>query len=71
MGRTAPLTATTERFMKSERQPTRKFREVPLHSQLIEQGLLDYAKSRGARPLFYDPRSSRGGKWILSAIQQT
>jgi integrase len=41
---------------------TRTFREVPLHSHLIDQGLLDYAKSRGTRPLFYDPRRSRGGK---------
>ena len=41
---------------------TRTFREVPLHSHLIDQGLLDYAKSRGTRPLFYDPTRSRGGK---------
>ncbi|WLA83200.1 DUF6538 domain-containing protein [Bradyrhizobium elkanii] len=41
---------------------TRTFREVPLHSHLIEQGLLEYAKSRGKRPLFYDPARSRGGK---------
>ncbi|OQW55310.1 MAG: hypothetical protein A4S14_00610 [Proteobacteria bacterium SG_bin9] len=41
---------------------TRTYREVPLHSHLIEQGLLVYAKSRGRRPLFYDPTRSRGGK---------
>jgi integrase len=41
---------------------TRSFREVPLHGYLIESGLLDYAKSRGTRPLFYDPGRSRGGK---------
>lgn len=41
---------------------TRSFREVPLHSHLIEQGLLAYAKSRGKRPLFYEPARSRGGK---------
>ena len=41
---------------------TRTYREVPLHSHLIEQGLLIYAKSRGRRPLFYDPTRSRGGK---------
>jgi integrase len=41
---------------------TRTYREVPLHSHLIEAGLLDYAKSRGTRPLFYDPGRSRGGK---------
>lgn len=48
--------------IRAENNKTRKFREVPLHSHLIEQGLLDYAKSRGSRPLFYDPRRSRGGK---------
>lgn len=41
---------------------TRTYREVPLHSHLIEQGLLEYARSRGKRPLFYDPDRSRGGK---------
>lgn len=41
---------------------TRTYREVPLHGHLIEQGLLDYAKSRGKRQLFYDPGRSRGGK---------
>jgi integrase len=41
---------------------TRTYREVPLHGHLIEQGLLDYAKSRGKRPLFYDPARSRGAK---------
>lgn len=41
---------------------TRSYREVPLHGHLIEQGLLDYAKSRGKRPLFYDPARSRGAK---------
>lgn len=41
---------------------TRTYREVPIHGHLIEQGLLDYAKSRGKRPLFYDPGRSRGGK---------
>ena len=46
----------------AENNKTRSFREVPLHGHLIEQGLLDFAKSRGARPLFYDPRRSRGGK---------
>lgn len=48
--------------IRAETNKTRKFREVPLHSHLIEQGLLDYAKSRGVRPLFYDPGRSRGGK---------
>ncbi|MGZ3360672.1 MAG: site-specific integrase [Xanthobacteraceae bacterium] len=48
--------------VRAEINKTRMFREVPVHGHLIEQGLLDYAKSRGARPLFYDPRRSRGGK---------
>ncbi len=41
---------------------TRNYREVPLHSHLIEMGLLDLAKACGAKPLFYDPGRSRGGK---------
>jgi integrase len=41
---------------------TRSYREVPLHGHLIEMGLLAYAKSCGAKPLFYDPGRSRGGK---------
>lgn len=41
---------------------TGDYREVPLHDHLIEQELLVYVKSRGSRPLFYDPARSRGGK---------
>ncbi len=41
---------------------TRSYREVPLHGHLIEMGLLAYARSCGAKPLFYDPGRSRGGK---------
>lgn len=41
---------------------TRSYREVPLHSHLIEMGLLDLAKACGSRPLFYDPGRSRGAK---------
>jgi hypothetical protein len=37
-------------------------RSVPIHDHLIRQGLLDYVASRGKRPLFYDPKRSRGGK---------
>ena len=47
--------------VRAETNKTRKSRMVPLHSHLIEQGFLTYAKSRGARPLFYDPARSRGG----------
>ncbi len=38
----------------------RKPRTVPLHSHLIEQGFLEFVKSRGARPLFYGPRPDDG-----------
>jgi integrase len=48
--------------IRAENNKTRKFREVPLHGHLIDQGFLDYARARGTRPLFYDPRRSRGGK---------
>jgi integrase len=48
--------------IRAETNKTRKSRMVPLHGHLIEQGLLAYAKSRGARPLFYD----RGGISVFS-----
>jgi integrase len=48
--------------IRAQTSKTRKFREVALHPDLIEQGLLLYAKSRGARPLFHDPGRCRGGK---------
>jgi integrase len=41
---------------------TGDYRQVPLHDDLIGQGLLDYVASRGKRPLFYDPGRSRGGR---------
>jgi integrase len=34
---------------------TSKPRTVPLHSHLIEQGFLEFVRSRGKGPLFYDP----------------
>lgn len=36
-------------------------RTVPIHSHLIEQGLLELAKADSERPLFYDPSRGRGG----------
>jgi integrase len=36
-------------------EKTRKSRTVPLHTHLIEQGFLTFAKSSGRRPLFYNP----------------
>jgi integrase len=41
---------------------TGDYRLVPLHDDLIDQGLLEYKASRKGRPLFYDPGRSRGGK---------
>lgn len=40
---------------------TSKARDVPLHPHLIEQGFLDYVKTRKGRHLFYDPGRGRGG----------
>jgi integrase len=37
-----------------------KFRVVPLHSHLIEQGFVDFA-AKGEGPLFYNPSRGRGG----------
>lgn len=36
-------------------------RDVPLHPHLIEQGFLDYVRSRKGKCLFYDPGRARGG----------
>jgi integrase len=36
-------------------QKIRQSRSVPLHSHLIEQGFLTFAKSVGRGPLFYNP----------------
>lgn len=48
--------------IKAETEKTRKWRNVPLHPHIIEQGFMGYARSRGSRPLFYEPLRSRGGK---------
>lgn len=37
-------------------------RFVPLHEHLIEQGFLEFVRSRGDGPLFFDPGAKRGGK---------
>ncbi len=34
---------------------TRKPRTVPIHDHIIEQGFMEFVKSRGNGPLFYDP----------------
>jgi hypothetical protein len=36
-------------------------RIVPLHSHLLEQGVLKIAQGAGERPIFYDPARGRGG----------
>ncbi len=36
-------------------------RKVPLHSSIVALGFLDFAKSRGQGPLFYDPSRRRTG----------
>jgi integrase len=33
-------------------------RTIPIHEHLIAQGFLDFAKSRGNRPLFYNPETN-------------
>jgi len=40
---------------------TGDYRKVPLHEHLLDQGLLAYVKSRKSRPLFYEPKRTRGG----------
>jgi integrase len=34
---------------------TKQARTVPLHEHLIDQGFLDYVKTKGRGPLFYNP----------------
>jgi integrase len=46
----------------AEASKTGDYRLVPLHDDLIDQGLLEYKDSRTGPPLFYDPEQSRGGK---------
>jgi integrase len=39
---------------------TGKARAVPIHEHLIEQGFLEFVRSRGKGPLFYDPAEENG-----------
>jgi integrase len=39
---------------------TGKARTVPIHRHLIEQGFLEFVRSRGKGPLFYDPAEHQG-----------
>jgi integrase len=38
---------------------TRQYRDVPLHPHLVDMGFLDFVRSRGDGPLFYDDRKRR------------
>jgi hypothetical protein len=50
--------------IKPSLEKTAKWRTVPIHSHVIEQGFLDYVEKRrrAKLPLFFDPSRSRGGK---------
>jgi integrase len=37
---------------------TRKPRSVPIHEHVVEQGFLDFVRSRGKGPLFYNPEEN-------------
>jgi integrase len=39
---------------------TRKPRAVPIHEHLIEQGFIEFVKTRGEGPLFYEPADEDG-----------
>jgi integrase len=39
---------------------TRKPRRVPIHQHVIDQGFLDFVRSRGSGPLFYEPTKNNG-----------
>jgi integrase len=51
-------------IIKPSLEKTAKWRTVPIHSHVVEQGFLDYVerRRRAQLPLFYDPSRSRGGK---------
>ncbi|MCO6389296.1 DUF6538 domain-containing protein [Aliihoeflea sp. 40Bstr573] len=38
---------------------TGQYRTVPLHPHLVEQGLLDFVRSRGDGPIFYEPNNGK------------
>jgi integrase len=51
-------------LIKPSLEKTAQWRVVPIHSDVIAQGFLDYVEEREklGKPLFYDPDRSRGGK---------
>ena len=40
----------------------KKPRTIPLHEHIIEQGFLDFVRSRGKGPLFYEPRKNSNAR---------
>lgn len=38
--------------IRAETNKTRKWRELPLHPDIVEQGFLVYVRMRGSKPLF-------------------
>lgn len=47
-----------------------KFRVAPVHSHLIEQGILELAKAGDETPLFYDPATARNPHTVQKQPQQ-
>nr|WP_171015402.1 tyrosine-type recombinase/integrase [Methylobacterium sp. L1A1] len=43
------------------RVKTSRWRDVPMHLDLIAQGFPEFVRARGNGPLFYDPERGRGG----------
>jgi integrase len=48
----------------------RKFRLVPIHSHLIEQGVLKLAQAGDAAPLFFDPTAARNPDAVQKQAEQ-
>lgn len=46
-------------------------RTIPLHEHLIELGFLDFVKTRGAGPLFYDPGRAKAGRTAATSQPQS
>lgn len=49
---------------------TSKARYVPIHSHLIEQGVLQLARAGSKEPLFYDPKAARQGDAVQPQPKQ-
>lgn len=47
-----------------------KLRTVPVHSHLIEQGILEFARANDVTPLFYDPGAARKFDTVQKQPQQ-